>query len=36
LDRAAALAERLTARGEPEPFTAVGLLVDLLVNLKVR
>jgi hypothetical protein len=36
LERSAALAERLTARDEPEPFTAVGLLVDLLVNLKDR
>lgn len=34
LGRAAALAERFTPRDEPEPFTAVGRLVDLLVNLK--
>jgi len=36
LERAAALTEKFTARDEPEPFTAVGMLVDLLVNLKVR
>lgn len=36
LGRAAVLAERFTARDEPEPFTGVGLLVDLLVNLKGR
>ena len=36
LERAASLAKRHTARDEPEPFTAVGLLVDLLVNLKDR
>ena len=36
LERAAALAERFTARDDPEPFTAVGPLVELLVHLKDR
>lgn len=34
LERAAALAERHTARDEPESFTAVGQLVNLLINLR--
>ena len=34
--RAAVLAGQFSARDEPEPFTALGALVDLLVNLKER
>lgn len=34
--RAASLAAQFTARDAPEPFTAVGPLVALLVNLKER
>lgn len=36
MERAATLAGRFTARDDPEPFTAAGLLVDLLVHLKER
>ena len=34
MERAAALAGQFTARDEPEPFTAIGPLVDLLIKLK--
>lgn len=34
MERAARLAERFTARDEPEPYTAVGILVELLVKLR--
>lgn len=34
LERAAALAAKFTARDEPEPFTDVGPLADLLTKLK--
>lgn len=36
MKRAVALTGKFTARDEPEPFTAVGWLVDLLINLKGR
>jgi hypothetical protein len=33
LERAAGLAEQFSAHDEPEPYTGVGLLVDLMVKL---
>jgi RloB-like protein len=36
LERAARLAEKFTAHDEPEPYTGVATLVDLLVNLQSR
>jgi len=36
MERTTALAGKFTAWDEPEPFTGVGPLVDLLINLKPR